>query len=103
MFRKVSINLIEEAALKVVSKVHTEQIILFGSYAYGKPNIDSDVDLIPAPFPLILLFDQNRNSKAVSNKAISFYKTLWSMGGFYMNGKIVKEWVSKADFPSRMI
>jgi len=46
MFRKVSINLITEAAQRVVSKVHPEQIILFGSYAYGKPNIDSDVDLL---------------------------------------------------------
>ena len=29
----------------IVDTVPTEQIYLFGSYAYGKPDIDSDIDL----------------------------------------------------------
>jgi len=29
----------------IVDTVPTEQIYLFGSYAYGKPNVDSDIDL----------------------------------------------------------
>ena len=30
----------------LVEKVHPEKIILFGSYAYGQPDADSDVDLL---------------------------------------------------------
>jgi predicted nucleotidyltransferase len=30
----------------LVEQFHPEQIILFGSYAYGEPNRDSDVDLL---------------------------------------------------------
>ncbi|MCX7838140.1 MAG: nucleotidyltransferase domain-containing protein [Anaerolineae bacterium] len=36
---------IRQAAQKIVDAVHPEKIILFGSYAYGNPNEDSDVDL----------------------------------------------------------
>lgn len=36
---------IRQAAQKIVDAVHPEKIILFGSYAYGTPNDDSDVDL----------------------------------------------------------
>ncbi len=31
---------------RLVDALHPEKIILFGSYAYGKPNADSDVDLL---------------------------------------------------------
>ena len=31
---------------RLVRKLHPEKIILFGSYAYGTPNPDSDVDLL---------------------------------------------------------
>ena len=30
----------------MASRIHPEEIILFGSYAYGKPTWDSDVDLL---------------------------------------------------------
>ena len=30
---------------KIVKEYHPEKIILFGSYAYGNPSKDSDVDL----------------------------------------------------------
>ena len=30
----------------LVAQFHPEQVILFGSYAYGEPNRDSDVDLL---------------------------------------------------------
>jgi uncharacterized protein len=59
---------------QVVARFHPEKVILFGSHAYGKPNVDSDVDLlvvmpaydminqsirisvaIDAPFPLDLI------------------------------------------------
>jgi predicted nucleotidyltransferase len=59
---------------QVVEKFHPERVILFGSHAYGKPDADSDVDLlvvmptrdelsqavridlaVPAPFSLDLI------------------------------------------------
>ena len=37
---------IRAAARKIVSEIHPEKIILFGSFAYGEPTPDSDVDLL---------------------------------------------------------
>jgi predicted nucleotidyltransferase len=37
---------IQIVARRIVENFHPERIILFGSYAYGKPTIDSDVDLL---------------------------------------------------------
>jgi predicted nucleotidyltransferase len=34
------------AVQRLVEKLHPEKIILFGSYAYGTPTPDSDVDLL---------------------------------------------------------
>jgi len=36
---------LRQAARKIADCVQPEKIILFGSYAYGQPNDDSDVDL----------------------------------------------------------
>jgi len=36
---------IQEVADKIVKEYQPEKIILFGSYAWGKPHKDSDVDL----------------------------------------------------------
>lgn len=38
-------NNIKETVNKIVSDFDPEKVILFGSYAWGKPNVDSDVDL----------------------------------------------------------
>lgn len=35
-----------QAVRRIVHSLHPEKIILFGSYAYGQPNSDSDVDLL---------------------------------------------------------
>ena len=37
---------IRRAAQKLVDELRPEKIILFGSFAYGQPTIDSDVDLL---------------------------------------------------------
>jgi predicted nucleotidyltransferase len=39
-------QLIQEIKNRIVSEVHPEKIILFGSYAYGNPTKDSDLDLL---------------------------------------------------------
>lgn len=37
--------IIKKEILKRLKPINPEKIILFGSYAYGKPNEDSDIDL----------------------------------------------------------
>ena len=44
----------------IVRKFHPKKIILFGSYAYGQPTPDSDVDLL-----VITAFRGNDVSKAI--------------------------------------
>jgi len=39
-------NLILEIASKIKSQYQPNKIILFGSYAYGQPDGDSDIDLL---------------------------------------------------------
>ncbi len=45
-FKKVTRRQINAVVRKIVDEFDPEQVILFGSYAYGKPTIDSDVDLL---------------------------------------------------------
>jgi predicted nucleotidyltransferase len=40
----ISLPAIREAAMRIAEQFKPEKIILFGSYAYGKPTEDSDVD-----------------------------------------------------------
>jgi predicted nucleotidyltransferase len=42
----VEMSEIEALSQQIVEKFHPERIILFGSYAYGEPTPDSDVDLL---------------------------------------------------------
>jgi predicted nucleotidyltransferase len=39
-------RLISELSERIIREFHPERIILFGSYAYGQPRPDSDVDLL---------------------------------------------------------
>ncbi len=43
---KISRPLIRKFARQVAKKFNPQKIILFGSYAYGKPTEDSDVDIL---------------------------------------------------------
>ena len=42
----ISLQEIEDYSRKIAAKFDPERIILFGSYAYGEPTADSDVDLL---------------------------------------------------------
>lgn len=42
----VNLSSIHELTDRIVQAYHPERIILFGSYAYGTPTADSDVDLL---------------------------------------------------------
>ena len=46
-------NAIKKYARKIGHRFHPERVILFGSYAQGEPNEDSDVDIL-------VIMDHNR-------------------------------------------
>jgi len=75
-------SVIRRFAREVAEKFQPEKIILFGSHAYGKPHIDSDVDIlvimrcrneldqafkirlaVSAPFPLDIIVRTPHNMK----------------------------------------
>ncbi|PSB19823.1 DNA polymerase III subunit beta [filamentous cyanobacterium CCP1] len=56
-------ELLERIVHRLVESLHPEQIILFGSYAYGEPNDDSDIDL------LIVVSESDEPSYRRSRKA----------------------------------
>src|SRR3990172_2126207 len=43
---RVTPKLLREITEQIVSAVNPEKVILFGSYAYGNPTVDSDIDLL---------------------------------------------------------
>lgn len=43
--RSVTPELLEEITHRLVKELEPEEIVLFGSYAWGTPNSDSDLDL----------------------------------------------------------
>lgn len=55
----VPIHVIRRYARAIADEFHPEKIILFGSYAYGTPNEDSDVDL------LVVMPAYNQHNQAV--------------------------------------
>jgi uncharacterized protein len=57
----IALDQIRAFSEQVVTKFQPERIILFGSYAYGQPNEDSDVDLL-----VILPFEELPVQKAIS-------------------------------------
>ena len=44
--RRISQQMIEDAVRQIVQQFQPQRIILFGSYAYGQPRGESDVDLL---------------------------------------------------------
>jgi predicted nucleotidyltransferase len=44
--KTLSPDLLDEITRRLVEALHPEQIILFGSHAWGAPNEDSDIDLV---------------------------------------------------------
>lgn len=55
-FKRVTRKQINAVVRKIVDEFNPEKVILFGSYAYGKPTMDSDVDL------LIVMESQERSA-----------------------------------------
>lgn len=51
----------KEAVRRIIEKFNPEKIILFGSYAYGQPTADSDMDLM-----VIMNTEEKPHKRAVS-------------------------------------
>src|SRR5437868_7311241 len=95
----VPMRMIRRFARQVAEKFHPDKIILFGSYAYGTPHADSDVDLLvvmparnphsqavriqwrlAAPFPLDLIIRTPKEMKWRLEEGESFLTTVMSQG-----------------------
>jgi predicted nucleotidyltransferase len=44
--KNVTMRAIQRYALRIAERFRPAKIILFGSYAFGQPNVDSDVDIL---------------------------------------------------------
>src|SRR5438046_2497295 len=95
----IPMRVIRRYARAIADEFHPDKIILFGSYAYGTPNEDSDVDLLvvmpaynqhsqsvriqwrlAAPFPLDLLVRTPKEVKWRLEEGNSFLTTIFSQG-----------------------
>lgn len=56
----ITMDRIRHAAARIAREFSPERIILFGSYAYGTPTADSDVDLL-----VLLSFEGHPTDKAI--------------------------------------
>jgi predicted nucleotidyltransferase len=89
------------AIQKIVNELKPEKIVLFGSYAYGNPNPDSDVDLlvvmktnaslkernwkvsrllIPRPFPVDILVKTPKEINTALKSGDFFLKEILTRG-----------------------
>jgi predicted nucleotidyltransferase len=95
----VPMRVIHRFARQVAERFHPDQILLFGSYAYGTPHADSDVDILvimPArnqldmavkisiaidpPFPLDIIVRTPKNMKWRLEEGDSFLREITSKG-----------------------
>lgn len=100
MMKRVTDQKIKQVSDKIVNEYKPEKIILFGSYAWGKPTSDSDVDLLvvketsnpfrlsrdidgalfPRPFPLDLLVFTPQQVKHRESMGDFFIQDILSKG-----------------------
>src|SRR6516164_4037709 len=95
----IPMRVIRRFARQVAERFRPEKIILFGSYAYGQPHADSDVDILivmPArnqldqavrielacdpPFPLDIIVRTPRNVRWRLEEGDSFLREIMSKG-----------------------
>jgi predicted nucleotidyltransferase len=60
MTKAAAIKRIEELSERIAREFQPEKIILFGSYAYGHPSADSDIDLL-----VIMAFEGGQPEQAI--------------------------------------
>jgi predicted nucleotidyltransferase len=100
-FGPVTEEVLAEIVRRIVTTLHPEKVILFGSYVYGTPSDDSDVDLLviletrsrpadrylavsrllrPRPFPLDILVKTPEEITQALQKGDAFIREIMSQG-----------------------
>jgi predicted nucleotidyltransferase len=100
-FGPVTEEVLAEIVRRIVVTLHPEKVILFGSYVYGTPSDDSDVDLLvilnsrarpvdrylavsrllrPRPFPLDILVKTPEEITQALQKGDAFIREIMSQG-----------------------
>ncbi len=86
-------KLIAEVVEKIKTEYQPEKIILYGSYAYGKPNKDSDIDLF-----IIKDTDKRRVDRFVEvSRIMDKWEGQISISPMVYTNKEVKERLSMGD------
>jgi len=44
--KELSVEMLEEVTCRIVDAIHPQKIVLFGSYVWGEPTENSDIDLM---------------------------------------------------------
>jgi predicted nucleotidyltransferase len=111
----VPMSAIRKCARQVAERFQPDKIILFGSYAYGTPHADSDVDILvvmPArnpldsafkihwaikpPFPLDIIVTRQRTWIGDSSRETRFCARWWRKARSFMK-PMAADWVRKAE------
>jgi len=93
-FRRVSKHSIRQAAHRIAESVHPKKIILFGSYVYGQPTQDSDVD-----FLLIIKERTRRARRETSLKASqALYPRLFPVDIVVRSAHDIRPRINAGDF-----
>jgi predicted nucleotidyltransferase len=87
---------IKKICRQIVDNFHPQKVVLFGSYAYGKPTADSDVDLL-----VILPFTGRESTKAVEIRGK--IKTVLPLDLLVKTPEKVRERIALDDFFMREI
>ena len=87
---------IKDLCRQIVENFQPEKVILFGSYAYGKPTEDSDVDLL-----VVMPFDGRNSQKAIEIRRK--IKTSMPLDLLVRTNEQVKERIAMEDFFIREI
>lgn len=100
MIRPINQDKIKDVALNIVRQFHPEKIILFGSWAWGSPGPDSDVDLLiiketddtrrmareidmslfPRPFPIDLIVCKPSQAEKRMHMGDFFFHDIFDKG-----------------------
>lgn len=87
-------KIISEMVEKIIKEYHPKKIILFGSYAYGRPSADSDID-----FLIIKDTDKRSIDRWIEvKKVLRDFSQLLSISPLVYTEKEIKERLALKDF-----
>ena len=90
MMKAAATKQIAELSERIARAFHPEKIILFGSYAYGHPSADSDIDLL-----VIMSFEGRQSKQAI--RILNYLHTLAPIDLLVLTPELVKERLAMGD------